>query len=76
MTGISLPRILRNIGFAFGAGAGFLTAALVLAAAAPGLLLLSLLFAVGGAFILAGSVTAVLTLLVELAEGISTRPAR
>ncbi len=65
----SLYGILRSVGWVFGAGAGLLMAALVLVVFNPDLWLLSLVLVGGGALLWAAFATAVLTLLVELAEG-------
>ncbi|MFQ6012431.1 MAG: hypothetical protein ACE5LS_02145 [Thermoplasmata archaeon] len=64
----SLHRILRSLGWIFGGGAGMLVAAPVLVVYDKGLLFLSLVLVVGGALIWTTFATAVLTLLVELAE--------
>ncbi len=71
----SLYRILRSVGWVFGAGAGLLMAALVLVVFNPGLWLLSLVLVGGGALLWAAFATTVLTLLVELAEGPRKRTA-
>ncbi|MFQ5918499.1 MAG: hypothetical protein ACE5I4_00465 [Thermoplasmata archaeon] len=71
----SLFRILRSVGWVFGAGAGLFMAALVLVVSDGGLWLLSLVLVVGGALLWAAFATAALTLLVELAEGPQRRAA-
>ncbi len=65
----SLYGILRSVGWVFGAGAGLLMAALVLVVSNRDLWLISLVLVGGGAVLWAAFATAVLTLLVELAEG-------
>ncbi len=65
----SLYGILRSVGWVFGAGAGLLMAALVLVVSDRDLWLISLVLVGGGAVLWAAFATAVLTLLVELAEG-------
>ncbi len=65
----SLYGILRSVGWVFGAGAGLLMAALVLVVSNRDLWLISLVLVGGGAVLWAAFATAVLTLVVELAEG-------
>jgi hypothetical protein len=71
----SLFRILRSVGWVFGAGAGLFMAALVLVVSDGNLWLWSLVLVVGGALLWAAFATAALTLLVELAEGPQRRQA-
>ncbi len=70
----SLFGILRGVGWIFGAGAGLFMTALVLVTFDPGLWLWSLVLVVGGALLWAAFATAVLMLLVELAEAPRKRP--
>ena len=71
----SLFRILRSVGWVFGAGAGLFMAALVLVVFDGELWWISLVLVVGGALLWAAFATAALTLLVELAEGPRKREA-
>ncbi len=70
----SLFGIWRSVGWIFGAGAGLFMTALVLVAFDSGLWLWSLVLVVGGALLWAAFATAVLMLLVELAEAPRKRP--
>ncbi len=74
MADTTLLRILRSIGWVFGGGAGLLIAAIVLVAADPNFLALSLIFVAGGAALWALFATAALILLVELAEAQRKKP--
>lgn len=68
-------RILRSIGWAFGGGAGFLTAAIVIVVGRPDLLVVALLTAVAGALLLSVFATALLALVVQLVETRRKAPA-
>ncbi len=70
----SLFGILRSVGWFFGAGAGLFMTALVLVTFDRELWLWSMVLVVGGALLWAAFATAVLTLLVELAEAPRKRP--